>query len=310
MNLRHYREMLCIPLMLIAIANNGQDQGEEEANAALFLEEYTDAFQEKFFEALKQKGIENYDRAIHLLLECKAIDPENRVVDHELAKAYAGDKKYVLAEEHSILALRSEPENLWYLNTLMEMLNRQGKPFAAIESSIPHAHSKLKENLALIYFKQQNYENALIVLKGIKKSDFTEDLLSKVKTAMQIDRELATNAEPVTGVGKLEENPIVSYQNRLTKLMDGLDFTTLQRVSFEALESYPVHPFFYYANGLALNRAAKYGNAIEVLENALAYWLEDEELLSKIYQELATAHEALGNTSKANAYRNKVKRGS
>ena len=36
---------------------------QEEESAEFFLEEYTDEFQNLFFEALKHKGIQNYDRA-------------------------------------------------------------------------------------------------------------------------------------------------------------------------------------------------------------------------------------------------------
>ena len=40
----------------------------------------TDEFQEHFFEALKQKGIENYENAITSLEKCLELDPENAVV--------------------------------------------------------------------------------------------------------------------------------------------------------------------------------------------------------------------------------------
>lgn len=39
---------------------------QEEESAEISLELYSDEFQEYFFEALKQKGIENYDKAINL----------------------------------------------------------------------------------------------------------------------------------------------------------------------------------------------------------------------------------------------------
>ena len=48
---------------------------EEQESAEVYLEEYTDEFQENFFEALKQKGIQNYDRAVDLFLKCKQLEP-------------------------------------------------------------------------------------------------------------------------------------------------------------------------------------------------------------------------------------------
>ena len=89
---------------------------KEEESAEVFLEEYTDEFQDKFFEALKQKGIQNYDRAINLFLDCKRLDANNIVIDHELAKAYYLDKKYISAQQYAIEVLVSEPNNYWYLD--------------------------------------------------------------------------------------------------------------------------------------------------------------------------------------------------
>ena len=63
-------------LGLVLIPRSGcaqDDEIREEGSADVFLEEYTDEFQEKFFEALKQKGIENYDRAGQGLLGIQAV---------------------------------------------------------------------------------------------------------------------------------------------------------------------------------------------------------------------------------------------
>ncbi|NJW54991.1 hypothetical protein HC175_18945, partial [Salinimicrobium sp. CDJ15-91] len=40
----------------------------------------TDAFQEHFFEGLKQKAIENYDKAIDALVQALALKPDEPVV--------------------------------------------------------------------------------------------------------------------------------------------------------------------------------------------------------------------------------------
>jgi len=156
----------------------------EEASAAVFLEEYTDQFQDRFFEALKQKGIENYDKAIHLLLECKQMDDSNKVVDHELAKAYFANKQYILAEEHGIAALVSQPDNPWYLNTLLEIVQSQGNTMERIKNHIPYKNNKLQENLVLIYYKQKDYGNALKLLGEMGESSFKGELTSKINDSM------------------------------------------------------------------------------------------------------------------------------
>ena len=47
-----------------------------------------DEFQDSFYESLKQKGIENYDKAIEALEKCQQSQPENPIVFFELGKNY------------------------------------------------------------------------------------------------------------------------------------------------------------------------------------------------------------------------------
>ena len=63
------------------------------------LGEVEDLEQEYFFEALKQKGIENYDRAIVALQKCINLDHNKSVYYFELGKNYNKLKDFGLAEE-------------------------------------------------------------------------------------------------------------------------------------------------------------------------------------------------------------------
>ena len=105
----------------------------------------------------------------------------NHVVSHELAKAYFEDNHLNPAQQSAVVALVAEPENIWYLHTLLKILNKQGVSFGLIESSVPFKNKKLKENLALLYFKNKKYAAALVVLKEVKKSTFKQDLQAKIK---------------------------------------------------------------------------------------------------------------------------------
>ena len=155
-----------------------------EQSSEVFLEEYTDEFQETFFEALKQKGIQNYDRAANLLLECKRLQPDNVVIDHELAKTYMLDKRNVFAQQYAIEALVAEPENYWYLDTLVAILEKQSNDIETIRTTIPYEKKELQKNLALIYYKRRKYNAALAVLKELSKSDFKEELTLKIQDSL------------------------------------------------------------------------------------------------------------------------------
>ncbi|MBT8264234.1 MAG: hypothetical protein KJN75_02755, partial [Muriicola sp.] len=177
-----YMLLLVIVFFSFSVTSNAQ----EEESAELSLKEYTDEFQELFFEALKQKGIENYDKAINLLLKCKQLSPNNSVVDHELAKAYGLNNELILGEQYAITALNAEPTSLWYLHTLVELLQKQGSSMETIKDKIPYKAVQLKENLALIYFQKKEYENALEITKQLRSSEFANELSLKIRDSISL----------------------------------------------------------------------------------------------------------------------------
>ncbi len=296
-------------LLLIPVQTYAQEKPiEVEESAEVFLEEYSDTFQEKFFEALKQKGIENYDKAINLLLECRQMDTDGHVIDHELAKVYLADKQYTLAQEYGIDALNAKPENLWYLDTLVNIILKQGSSMNSIKQKIPYANDKLRENLALIYFKQKNFESALEVLDEIRVSEFSKELRSKLKDSIEKQKSHKARTPPAT-TRTVVSDPLLDYKTKIEGLIQANDLLPLEEMANEALESYPLQPYFYYALAHALNKKGEHMRAVEELESALDYILDNVTLANKFYEELVAAYTALNDTSKANMYLRKIKPG-
>ncbi|RIV44577.1 tetratricopeptide repeat protein [Flagellimonas pelagia] len=281
---------------------------EEQESAEVYLEEYTDEFQENFFEALKQKGIQNYDRAIDLFLKCKQLDSNDDVVDYELSKAYLLDKKFVQAQEYAIEALLAEPSDYWYLDNLVSVLEQQGSPLETIKAQIPYENQKLKENLALCYFKRKQYADAQKILKELNNSPLALELGRKINDSIQGEK--GKTAVPV--VQQEERNtddPVAKLRTQLEKLLAASDYKNALTVSKEALDTYPLQPYFYFAYGTALNNTSNANKAIEVLESGLDYLLEDGPLQNNMYRELSKAYAKIGNTQKANEYLNKINSG-
>lgn len=279
-----------------------------EESAEVFLEEYSDDFQESFFEALKQKGIENYDKAINLLLECKQLQPNNIVVDYELAKAYLEDEQYISGQEYAITAVNAEPDNRWYLSTLVELVQKQGNTIDGIASQLSFSNTELKENLALIYFKQKKYERALEILGPLDASTFSDELESKIKDSIEKEDSKSHVAEfTVVNSGGVDASQ--GYKSQIEGLIRINSNVQLLKVSEDALDNYPLQPYFYYAYGYALNKNGKNREAIEVLESGIDYLLNDISLANKIYTQLADAYTAMNNSVKANMYLSKVKPG-
>jgi len=278
-----------------------------EESAEVFLEEFEDEFQESFFEALKQKGIENYDKATHLFLACKQLEPENIVIDHELAKAYFADKQYNNALEYGVKAITAEPENRWYLNTLFEILQKQNRSIQEIEDRIPFTNNELQENLAEILYQKKNFEAALRIIDKLKKTPKLAALKSNLNAAIRL-RDKRLNVISPLEVPE-SSSPLKEYTLELEKLIKNKAFQKILKTSESALEQYPSQPYFYFAQGYALHKLDKHSEAIELLEVALDFLIDDASLANKIYNELASAYTALGKPEKANKYLNKIKTG-
>jgi predicted Zn-dependent protease len=280
---------------------------EEQESAEVYLDEYTDEFQENFFEALKQKGIQNYDRAVDLFLKCKQLEPDNSVVDYELAKAYLLDKKYVEAQDYAIAALVSKPEDYWYLDNLLTILDKQGSPIEAIKPRIPNQNQKLQQNMAVFLFKTKKYEEAVKVLNSLESSLFKSELTRKINDSLQKKKPEQVAQEEV--IKEDADDPVAQLKATMEQLMAASNFKKLLNESQEALDTYPLQPYFYYAYGTALIGTGNSNKGIEVLESGLDYLLDDENLQSMIYRKLSEGYTKIGNTQKANEYLNKINSG-
>ncbi|WP_127140475.1 tetratricopeptide repeat protein [Flagellimonas marinaquae] len=282
---------------------------EEQESADVYLEEYTDEFQENFFEALKQKGIQNYDRAVDLFLKCKQLEPNNSVVDYELAKAYMLDKRYVQAQDFAIEALLSEPEDYWYLDNVLTILDKQGNPLETIKERIPYSNTKLRKNMALFYFKMKQYKEATRVLEGLPSSSLKSELSEKIKDSLQKRESIEEVTPIVQNVDETKSDPISQLRKTMEEYIAASNYTALLTESKEALDTYPLQPYFYYAYGTALNNTGNASKGVEVLESGLDYILDDSTLQNMIYRQLSDGYSKIGNTQKANDYLNKINSG-
>ena len=96
MKIKLYISLICVGILIFpqlqyAQVNFNQTPDDDLGNVE-------DRYQELFFEALKQKGIENYDRAIKALLQCVQLDDSEPAVYFELGKNYVQLKNFGAAE--------------------------------------------------------------------------------------------------------------------------------------------------------------------------------------------------------------------
>ncbi len=133
------------------------------------LGDLEDTFQEQFYEALKQKGIENYDRSITALLKCIELDKTVPVLYFELGKNYNHLKNFTAAEEAFNKATNLEPENEWFLDALYGFYIEQNHFDKAIKTvkQLVKYHPDYNEDLAALYLKTKEYNEALKILDAL-----------------------------------------------------------------------------------------------------------------------------------------------
>ncbi|MCO5724264.1 tetratricopeptide repeat protein [Robiginitalea marina] len=285
--------------------------GQEEGSAEWSADEYTDRFQEAFFEALKQKGIENYDRAETLLLEARQIDPGNPVVDFELARVMILEKKYPEAEDYALEALRARPGNYWFLQTFMEALEKQHKPLDTHRETLPAGLPEFRLNLARWYLDSGKAEAAEAELSRMPPGPEVENLRERA-SRMKAGGRASINStggqeakEPDPGRGS-----VANLEQELESLLEAGQWPSLEKMSEGAIETYPLQPYFYYAYGMAKLRQDRPREAVSILEEGESLLVGNSEVARKIYSALAEAYTYLGEAEKARTYVNKLKSGS
>ncbi|WP_178991245.1 tetratricopeptide repeat protein [Winogradskyella schleiferi] len=144
-----------------------------------------DEFQEHFFEALKQKGIENYDRAVDALHKCLNLNSKLPVIYFELGKNYNKLKNFGAAEENLKKAIDMQPDNVWFLDELYDVYFQQDDIRNALKTikQLVKYHPDYKEDLAALYVREEKYKQALDLLDELD----AEFGLSESRDAMRND---------------------------------------------------------------------------------------------------------------------------
>lgn len=194
---------------LFAFAQEPEGDATVPTFAASDLQE--DQFQIFFFEALKQKGIENYELALTALEKAEKVASnreEQSVVLFEKAKNHAFLKEYSEAEQLYKQVLAAEGDRLDVLEHLYDVYYRQmdyEKALPIVLKLIPF-HDDYKEDLVNLYINTERYDEALKLLKELEsiwgESDIRNALKARIykvtgKTDQAID-ELES---------KIESNP-------------------------------------------------------------------------------------------------------
>tara|TARA_R110001583_G_scaffold21685_7_gene82129 strand:- start:7461 stop:8420 length:960 start_codon:yes stop_codon:yes gene_type:complete len=285
------------------------------------LEEEIDLnFQTYFFEALKEKAVNNYSKAIESLEKCYELDSINLAVEFELSKNYLLLKKYFEAALFINKAIEKEPENIYLLSHKVSILKAQRNYDDAIviQKKIIKLKPTYSDQLVLLYMQNRDFESAEKLIKTVEEKAIGTTRIKRYK-AYLFNRKAVKNrqasfqkATPENrGLDDLKKlfNDKKEYKILLEILKYEVDNKLLEQLITDCnygLELFPAQPLLYQLNGFALNKLGKYSEAIDVLTIGIDFVIDNVEMEVNFYNQLVISYEALGNKKEALKYKQKV----
>ena len=179
MRTKNLHRVIAIGMLFISSISFAQKVTIEEENSL--------KFQTHFFEALKQKAIKNYGKAIESLELCNEIDSVNVSVLFEFSKNHLELNNYFEAEQFIDKALQQEPENKYLLHHKVAVLKAQRNFNKAIEvqKKIVQLQPKESEELVFLYIQNQNFDQAEALFAEMEKNAMATLRLKSFKSFLE-----------------------------------------------------------------------------------------------------------------------------
>ncbi|SHF86051.1 Tetratricopeptide repeat-containing protein [Flavobacterium fluvii] len=192
-------------LFLVLLCNSAVLLAQTEPEE---IKQEPDKFQDYFYESLKQKGIENYDKAITALEQCLKLKPNDAVVYSEMGKNYFALKKYDESYVSFEKATQIDPKNKWFWVGMYEASyadKNYGRALISINKLITFDEI-YKEDLTSLYMVTQQYDKALVLINELNETIGKTDLRENYK--MQIlSQGNFQNTEIDNLIVQIEKNP-------------------------------------------------------------------------------------------------------
>lgn len=175
-----------IGILLIALSGTTFAQKEPD-DIALASNE----FQLSYYEALKQKGIENNDKAIEALEKCLKLEPNSAPVFNELGRNYLKLRDYKAAYDSFEKASKIDPKNRWYLHGMYDVCyqTKDYNQAVVLVEKLVAFDASYKEDLTSLYMYTQQFDKALALInelndtvgKSEKRENYKKQILQDVR---------------------------------------------------------------------------------------------------------------------------------
>jgi tetratricopeptide (TPR) repeat protein len=167
-------------------------------------------FENSYYESLKQKGIENYDKAILSLEKCLQLQPNNAVVYFELGKNYLAQKNYNKAFDNFEKATKIDPTNRWFWAGMYDVCyeTRDFNKAIPIVEKLIEFKSDYKEDLTSLYMSTQQFDKALSLINELNDQVGKSEKRDNYKMQIMQDSRFS-GAEKANLLEQIKRNPKV-----------------------------------------------------------------------------------------------------
>lgn len=269
-------------------------------------------FQQYFFKALSQKSIGNYQKAIENLENCNQLLTNDVAVFFEFSKNYLFLNKGLLAREYINRALEKEPDNIWMLQHLVKIYqkDRNYKEAIKVQQKIIANEPKERDFLISLYVYDRQYQEALALMNILEGEYALSSNLKRLKESLEARKLNIVEKIKLEDIESLTDqfNKDKSYQTleQILKISNDKP-EILLKFSEEGISLFPAQPYVYLMKGKALNEQKNHKNALLILKNGIDFVIEDK-MEADFYKEIAKAYEGLGNKKEENNYKQKAKK--
>lgn len=161
-----------------------------------------------FFEALAQRGIENYDKAIVAIQKCLEKEPKNAAFLYELGKNQLDAKDYVAAEITFKSAVEIDNKQRWYWNGLYDVYyqTKNYEKAIGVVQKLIEFDPNMREDLVSLYMNTDQKEKALHLLKEMEASSHLTKTMEFYKLKLESSKEFASPKKETLEKG-IKEHP-------------------------------------------------------------------------------------------------------
>lgn len=277
-------------------------------------------FQDCFFEALKQRAILNYSKAVDNLEKCSQLKDENVAVLFEFSKNYLLMERYFEATIFIDKSIRMEPDNVDLLRHKVNVFSAQQEfeKAVALQKKVVELKPIYRTELAQIYIQNENYDLAEEELKGaINDGDASVHTGYYLNFLERRKKQLEGESKPVEVLGSDATALRSEFQksndfNVLKQLLEQdliySDYDNLLNDSQEGLDLFPAQPLMYAMNAMALNGMGKYNDALVVLSIGEDFIVENSKIQLDFYTAYLEAYRGLNDGEMVGNYELKIEK--